>query len=107
MTEVGKSRGRWSVALGVAALVWAAGTFLAFRSLDPILAAFVAIVGVTVLGIAVAARGWDTHSTYEQREDARARKRAEKWERSAGARARDRARWEEHQARQAKKSGGN
>ena len=77
---------------------------LAFVLLDPILAAFVVIVLVTGLVIAVLARDWDQHSTFEERELARSRKRAEKWERNKDVRARDRARWEAHQARQAGKS---
>jgi hypothetical protein len=88
----------------VAAVVWAAGTVAAFRYLDPIIAAFVGIIGVTLVVCAFLARDWDTHSTYEERENARARRRAEKWERGAAARERDRARWEAHQARQARKS---
>jgi hypothetical protein len=81
--------------------ILAAVAVLGFVLLDPILAAFLAILLVTGAVIAVLARDWDRHSTYEEREVARARKRAEKWERNAGARARDRARWEAHQARQA------
>jgi hypothetical protein len=77
---------------------------LAFVLLDPILAAFVVIVLVTGLVIAVLARDWDQHSTFEERELARSRKRAEKWERNKDVRARDRARWEAHQARQAGKA---
>jgi hypothetical protein len=73
---------------------------LAFRLLDPILAAFLVILLVTGAVIAFLARDWDQHSTYEEREAVRARKRAAKWERSADARARDRARWDAHQARQ-------
>jgi membrane glycosyltransferase len=73
---------------------------LAFLLLDPIVAAFVVIVIVTGAVIAFVARDWDQHSTYEEREAARARKRAQKWERNKDARARDRARWEAHQARQ-------
>src|SRR4029453_8744840 len=65
--------------------------------------AFVVILLVTASVIALVARDWDRHSTYEERELARARKRAEKWERGKDARARDRARWEAHQARQAEK----
>lgn len=80
---------------------------LAFRYLDPIIAAFVVIIGGTLLVCGFLARTWDQHSTYEERENARARRRAEKWERGAGARERDRARWEAHQARQAEKAGGN
>jgi hypothetical protein len=73
---------------------------LAFLLLDPILAAFLAILLVTGVVIAVLARDWDQHSTYEERELVRARKRAEKWERNKAARDRDRARWEAHQAKQ-------
>ena len=83
------------VAVGLAV---AAGTFWV---LDPILAAFVAIVIVVGLAMAVAAADWDSHETFEEREVVRARKRAEKWERNAPARARDRAKWEAHQARKA------
>ena len=82
----------------------AVASVLAFRLLDPILAAFVVIVLVTGAGIAFLARDWDQHSTYEEREAARARRRGEKWERNEDARARDRARWEAHQARQAGKA---
>jgi hypothetical protein len=89
------------VLLGGAVLTVAA--VVLFLLVDPILAAFVAIIGVTLLGIGAMARDWDRHSTFEDREAARARKRKEKWERTADARARDRARWEAHQA---KKAGG-
>ena len=77
---------------------------LAVVLLDPILAAFVVILLVTGAVVAVLARDWDRHSTYEERELARSRKRAEKWERNKDARARDRAKWEAHQARQAGKA---
>ena len=94
---------RWAgLALGVA--VWAAGSVLAFLNLDPIVAAFFVILGATAVVIAVAASDWDRHSTFEERELARARKRAAKWERGKDARARDRSRWEAHQARRARKS---
>ena len=74
------------------------------RNLDPILAAFVVILGATAVVITAFARDWDQHSTFEQRELARARKRGEKWDRNKDARDRDRVRWEAHQARQARKS---
>jgi hypothetical protein len=74
---------------------------LAFQLLDPILAAFVVILLVTCAVAAFLARDWDQHATFEERELARARKRAEKWERNKDVRARDRVRWEAHQARQA------
>jgi uncharacterized membrane protein YphA (DoxX/SURF4 family) len=82
----------------VLGLAVAAGSFVV---LDPFLAAFVAIVVVVSLAMAVAARNWDQHETFEERELARARRRAEKWDRNADVRARDRARWEAHQARKA------
>ena len=78
----------------------AAVCVLAFVLLDPILASFVVILLVTSAVIAVLARDWDRHSTFEERELARSRKRAEKWERNKDVRARDRVRWEAHQARQ-------
>jgi hypothetical protein len=77
---------------------------LAFVLMDPILAAFVVILLVTGAVLAVLARDWDRHSTYEERELARSRKRAEKWDRNKDVRARDRVRWEAHQARQAEQS---
>jgi len=87
-------------------VVWGAltvlGSVLAFRFLDPIVAAFLVIMLVTGGVIAFLARDWDQHSTYEERELARSRKRAQKWERNADSRARDRARWEAHQARQSR-----
>ena len=89
-------------------VVWGAltvlGSVLAFRFLDPIVAAFLVIMLVTGGVIAFVARDWDQHSTYEERELARSRKRAQKWERNEDARARDRARWEAHQARQTRRT---
>ena len=77
---------------------------LAFVLLDPILAAFVAILLVTAVVSAVVASNWDQHSTYEERELARSRRRAEKWERNKDVRERDRVRWEAHQQRQGRKA---
>ena len=82
-------------AVTVAVVVWA------FATLDVVIAAAVATVLVTALGIGVAASGWDQHSTYEERELARARRRQEKWDRNKDARERDRLKWEAHHARQA------
>ena len=78
---------------------------LAFLLLDPILAAFLVILVVTAAVIAYVARDWDQHSTYEEREAVRARKRGEKWDRNQAARDRDRARWEAHQAKRARTTG--
>jgi hypothetical protein len=92
---------RWVVWTATAALASVA----AFVYLDPIVAAFLTIMLVTVLVIAFLARDWDRHSTFEERELARARRRAEKWERGAAARERDRVKWEAHRARlEAKKA---
>ena len=97
------SRNSWtSILLGV--VVLAVGAYLAFRFLNPIVAAFIVIFAATLLGMAAAARGWDQHPDYEARELARSRKRAIKYERNQGARDKDRARWEAHLARQAKKA---
>jgi hypothetical protein len=90
---------RWLIGGGI----WALGTALSFLVLYPILAAFLSIVGGTVVVVAVAAADWDRHSTFEERELARSRKRAAKWERNKDARARDRELWEAHQARKARK----
>ena len=89
--------------IGLAALV-VAGCVAAFVLLDPIIAAFAAAVLVTALVMAFVARDWDRHPTYEQREQARARRRQEKWDRGQAARDRDRAKWEAHQARQAERA---
>ncbi|MCW2741812.1 MAG: uncharacterized protein JWR45_2234 [Blastococcus sp.] len=91
---------RWNA---VGAVVVAGGCAVAFLVLDPIIAAFAAILLATALGVAVVARDWDRHPTYEQREQVRAQRRKEKWERGKDARERDRVRWEAHRARQAEK----
>ena len=73
----------------------------AFAALDVVIAAAVAVALITVVGLTLAASGWDQHSTYEERELARARRRQEKWDRNKEARERDRIKWEAHHARQA------
>jgi hypothetical protein len=88
---------RWLIGGGV----WAVGTALVFLLLNPILAAFLSILGATLVVVAAVATDWDKHSTFEERELARSRKRAVKWERNKDTRARDRERWEAHQARKA------
>jgi hypothetical protein len=90
---------RTRLVLGAAA--WAAVTGAAFVYLNPVLAAAVAIFGGALVALVVLAADWDQHSTYEDRERARNLRRKEKWTRNADVRARDRARWEAHQARQA------
>lgn len=91
--------GRWLLGGAFAVL----GSVAAFVLLDPVIAAFVAIMLMTVAVIGILASNWENHSTFEERELARARRRKEKWERGAAARARDRAKWEAHRARQAAK----
>jgi hypothetical protein len=91
---------RWLIGGGI----WAVVTALAFLLINWILALFVTIVGATVVVVLALAANWDEHSTFEQREAARAVKRREKWERNKDARERDRARWDAHQARQARQA---
>lgn len=94
-------RRRRSAAPVVATLIWLAGSAAAFAFLDPVLAAFVAIVGVTGVAAVAVASDWVRATTFEEREIARARRRQAKWDAGEEARARDRARWEAHQARKA------
>ena len=91
--------------LVLGALVWAVATAGAFLLLDPVVGAAVAISGAVVLALVAAAADWERHSSFEDREMDRARRREEKWARGADARARDRARWEAHQARRADRAG--
>ena len=95
---------RRRLVLGV--LVWAVATAVAFLVLDPVLGAAVAIFGAIALAVVATAADWDQHSSFEDREMVRARRREEKWARGADARARDRARWDAHQARRADRAGG-
>ncbi|WP_204690996.1 hypothetical protein [Geodermatophilus bullaregiensis] len=62
------------------------------------------VFGFVLLVVLAMAGDWEQHPDFEQRELARARRRAVKRQRTAGARARDRERWEAHQARQAEKA---
>ena len=71
--------------------VWLVGSIAAFLLLDPILAAFLVIVGLCLWVVAVLSSGWEQHPTFEQRELTRAR---------------DRARWEAHQRRRAEREAG-
>ena len=80
-------------------LVWAVVSALAFWAFYWVVALGISIMGAMLVVVAIAASDWENHSTFEEREQARARRRKEKYERSAGKRAKDRARWEAHQAR--------
>jgi hypothetical protein len=73
--------------------------------LSPVIATAVVIGTLTLLGVAAMAADWEEHPDFEAREMARARRRKEKWERTADARAKDRARWEAYQAKKAAKDG--
>lgn len=77
------------------------GAVAAYLFLDVVIAAATLIVGLTLVALTALVRDWDRHPTFEERELARSRRRATRWERNAGARAKDRARWEAHQARKA------
>ena len=81
--------------------VAAAASVLAYVLLDAIVATAVTILVGSVVAVLILAGDWDKHPTFEQRELARARKRAARRERTKDARARDRARWEAHQAKKA------
>ncbi|SNS44667.1 hypothetical protein SAMN04488107_2594 [Geodermatophilus saharensis] len=88
--------------LVLAGVIWAAASVLAFvAGGNALLALGLAVFGLVLLVVLAMAGDWDDHPDFEEREMARARRRREKWERNAGARARDRARWEAHQARKA------
>lgn len=80
---------RWTVGYVVV-------TVLAFLVLNWILALFVAILGLTMLVVGAVASDWENHSSFEERERARAGKRKEKWAQDAPQRAKDRALWERH-----------
>jgi hypothetical protein len=95
--DTGPVSKRWWRWAGVYVVVAA----LAFWLLYWVIALFVAIIGVTFLIVGAVASNWDEHSTFEERELIRAGKRKEKWERNAGAREKDRARWEAYQAKKA------
>jgi hypothetical protein len=90
-------------------LGWLVVTGLAFWLLYWVVAVGITImVGIAVL-VSLMSLDWDRHTTYEQREADRARRRQERYERNAGKRARDRARYEAGKAaearRQARKAG--
>ena len=86
--------------------IWLAGSAAAFLLLDPVLASAIAIFGLCLWGVALLSSNWEQHSSFEQRELDRARRRAAKRERTKEARARDRARWEAHQQRKADRAAG-
>ncbi len=94
-------RSRVLLAAGLVAAL--ALSVLAFLTLSPVIAAAVLIGSLTLVAVLGLAADWEKHPSFEERELARSRRRREKWERTADARAKDRARWEAHQARQAAK----
>jgi hypothetical protein len=87
----------------VAGAVWALLSVLAFL-VDPILGACVLVFGGIGVVVVQLASSWDEHPDFEARELVRARKRKQKWERDAGKREKDAARYAAHQARQAEKA---
>ena len=86
----------------LAGVVWAALTVLAFLA-DPILGACVLIFGAIGVVVVQLSSTWEQHPDFEAREVARARRRKAKWEKSAGSREKDAARYAAHQARLAEK----
>ena len=87
-------------ALGAALVL----SVLAFLTISPVLAAAVLIGSLTLVAVLALSSTWDQHPSYEEREQARTLRRKEKWERSAGARAKDRARYEAYQEGLARKA---
>ena len=77
---------------------------LAFLTISPVLAAAVLVGTLTLVAVAALSADWEEHPSYEEREQARTLRRKEKWERSAGARAKDRARYEAYQEGVARKA---
>lgn len=88
----------------IAAVVWAVGSAGAFVVLDPVIAAFVCILGLTAVVIAFLCSDWVRSTTFEEREAERVRRRKLKWDAGAAARDKDRARWAAHQAHQARRA---
>ena len=78
-------------------------SLLAFLTLSPVLAAAVAIGSLTLVAVAALSADWEKHPSFDEREKARLQRRREKWERTADARAKDRARYEAYQEGRAKK----
>ncbi len=95
-----------SAAPVLAAVGWAVGSAAAFVLIDPVIAAFISILGLTLVVVAFVTSGWVRATTFEEREAERARRRKAKWEAGAAARERDRARWEAHQARKTHRNDG-
>lgn len=92
--------------LVLAGLIWAAVSALALWGVGNVIVAIgLAVFGLVLLVVLAMASDWDRHPDFEEREMLRARKRRERWQRTAGARARDRERWEAHQARKAARGG--
>ena len=82
----------------VAGAVWVVLSVLAFL-VDPILGACVLIFGAILVAVVQLSSTWNEHPDYEARELVRARRRKEKWDRTAGKREKDAARYAAHQAR--------
>ena len=87
----------------VAAAVWVVLTVLAFL-VDPILGASVLIFGAIGVVVVHLASTWDQHPDFEARELVRAQRRKAKWDRNAGRREKDAARYAAHQARKQQSS---
>ena len=91
---------RYVLPSAAAVVLLAAAALLAY---DAFVAVGTLIAGATLLGVVGLAADWEKHPSFEERELARARKRKERWQATAGDRARDRARFEAYQAKKAAK----
>ncbi len=92
------------VLLAAAVVAALALSVLAFLTLSPVIAAAVLIGSLTLVAVLGLAADWEKHPSFEERERVRSRRRQEKWERNADARARDRARYEAYQEGRARKA---
>ena len=90
----------------IGAFAWVAVSAGAFATLDPIIAAFICILGLTAVVMAFVSSDWVRSTTFEEREAERVRRRKAKWDAGAAARERDRVRWEAHQARRSGRTDG-
>jgi hypothetical protein len=84
-------------------LVWLVVTGLAFWLLYWVVAGGIAVIGGIAVLVVLLSADWDQHSTFEQREAERARRRKLRYERNAGRRAKDRARYEAGRAAEERK----
>lgn len=80
--------------------LWMVVTALAFWLVYWVLAVCIALMGLVGLAVLGAADDWENHSSFEQRELARAARRKQRYARNEAARAKDRAIWQRYRPEQ-------